>query len=102
MTSLQREEKKMKKEQLIWNGSDSYVIADERNSEAPSWPVDDNGRWVYPAFPEQRVLFHKSSVFFGFLAEEISMNEVPLDEDGEPVFNNGFYMTEDHRVFRAI
>jgi hypothetical protein len=88
--------------QLIWNGVDAYVVADDRNSEAPSWPVDDNGRWVYPAFTGQRVLFRKSSVFFGFLAEEIGMNDLPLDEDGEPIFNSDFYMTEDYRVFRAI
>lgn len=86
--------------QLVWNGCDSDVVADERNSEAPEWPVQDQGgRWHHEQFKGQRVVFTQRSVHFGFLATEVNKAEVPTDEDGEMILD-GLTMTDDGRVWR--
>lgn len=87
--------------QIIWNGSNAYVEADSRNSEIPTWPVQDQGgRWHHEEFDGQRVVFDRAKVYFGFEAVEVAKTEVPTDEDGEMILD-GFYMTNDFRVFRA-
>jgi len=86
--------------QLVWNGCDMDVVADERNSEIPAWPVqDEGGRWHYEQFKGQRVVFSGAHVHFGFLAVEVDKAEVPTDEDGEMILD-GLTMTNDGRVFR--
>ena len=53
-------------EQLVWI-CDSHEVADERNSEIPQWPVqDEGGRWHHEQFPGQRVVYDHARVDFGF------------------------------------
>lgn len=86
--------------QLVWNGCDADVVADERNSEVPEWPVqDEGGRWHREQFKGQRVVFNGAHAHFGFLAVEIDKADVQKDEDGEMILD-GLTMTEDGRVWR--
>ena len=86
--------------QLVWNGCDMDVVADERNSEVPAWPVqDEGGRWHYEQFKGQRVVFSGAHVHFGFLAVEIGKAEGRRRRnDPRRPDNDG--RTDDGRVFR--
>lgn len=60
--------------QLIWTG-DCYEVADERNSELPEWPVQDEGaRWHYEEFNGQRAVYQRGEGCRVFGAENILKN----------------------------
>ena len=71
--------------QLINTGNE-YEIADDRNSEIPTWPVQDQGaHWHSSEFEGQRVVYDCARVEFGFLANIMSDEEVAaLDLDDLP------------------
>ncbi|MDD5385319.1 MAG: hypothetical protein PHG89_10625, partial [Gallionella sp.] len=87
--------------QIVCTGNE-YEEADRSNSEAPEWPVQDEGaHWHHEQFNGQRVAYRTSHVHFGFMAEEIAEEDVPRDADGEMNFND-LFLCNNGRVYRAV
>lgn len=63
------------KTKLIWNGVDSVVLLEEALSDPD---CDIQGETLYRGTQQHEA----------YEAVEISELEIPLDEDGEPIFND--------------
>ena len=83
-------------EQLVWI-CDSHEVADERNSEIPQWPVqDEGGRWHHEQFPGQRVVYDHARVDFGF---QVKPCAAPDDSDDIP---SDVYLSRDGRWWKEV
>lgn len=71
---------------IVWNGCDNYI----EEEQATRRGNDFDGVKLY----------HGSREFTAFEAVEISPNDLPKGEDGEPDFN-GVFGTETGRFYRA-
>ena len=71
---------------IVWNGCDGYVEADE----AVSRGHDFDGEKLY----------HGAQEFTAFEATEINPDDLPKDEDGEPIFDR-VLGSETGRFYRA-
>ncbi len=71
---------------IVWNGSDTYVLADE----AVERGCDFDGEFLYAQV-------HK---FQAFEVEEVDVSTLPLDDEGNPDFN-GILGCMDGQFYRA-
>jgi len=95
--------KEAKLVQLIWNGSDGYMLADQHNTEDPEWPIQcAAAKWHYEEFKGQRVVFNRQNVYFGFLAAEMADNEIERDEEGEIIMTDDMYHVGESTWCKAI
>jgi hypothetical protein len=76
--------------QLIWNGCDGYKEVQKLNQDDSCEQLDDGTFKLY----------HRSESFTSFPAVEISLDDVPADEDGEPDFD-GLFVTDCGKIYRA-
>ncbi len=71
---------------IVWNGCDNYVEAEEASRLGHNF--------------DGETLFHGSQSFKAFEANEINLNELPLDEDGEPI-SDGVLGSESGKFYRV-
>jgi hypothetical protein len=69
----------MNKVQIIWNGCDGFVVADENNSQVPNYPVRDSWGVLakVPEFEGQRAVYRAHGCWLGELATEVTGTSVP-------------------------